>query len=106
MLLGGCYSANKQEENVQSLILEDNIRKAQSKGDYRLYATSGRRLAFPGLDSSQFNEVIRRCGKKYFPNMGDVIKSDLEKSARAKNFQYMALFNKRMVVDCFNQVDK
>ncbi|MGB0898937.1 MAG: hypothetical protein ACPGSN_06770 [Psychrobium sp.] len=104
-LVTGCNSGVKQEANVQSLILNDNIKKAQSQGDYRLYATSGRRLVFPGIDNSKFEEVIKRCGKKYMPNMGDVVKSTEEKNERAKNFQYMSLFNKRMIVDCFNQIN-
>ena len=95
----------KQEANVQSLILNDNIEEAQAQGDYRLYATSGRRLVFPGIDNSQFEEVIKRCGKKYMPNTGDVVKSTEEKNERAKNFKYMSLFNKRMIVDCFNQTN-
>lgn len=101
----GCNSGVKQEANVQSLILNDNIKQAQAQGDYRLYATSGRRLVFPGIDSSKFDEVKARCGKKYMPNMGDVVKSTEEKNERAKNFKYMSLFNKRMIVDCFNQTN-
>lgn len=90
---------------METLILNENIKKAQSKGDYKLYATSGRRLVFPGIDSTQFDAVLKRCGKKYMPNTGDVIKSEAEKALRAKNFQYMVLFNQRMIVDCFNQID-
>lgn len=106
LLLIGCHSSSKQDASVQSLILKENIKKAQSQGDYRLYATSGRRLVFPGIDSSLFKEVNRRCGKKYLPNMGDVITSAEEKSTRNRNFRYMTLFNELMIVDCFNTMDR
>lgn len=103
LCIAGCNSGVKPDANVQSVILNDNIREAQSRGDYRLYATSGRRLVFPGIDNSQFEKVMKRCGKKYLPTMGDVVRTTLEKNERTKNFQYMSLFNKRMIVDCFNQ---
>ncbi len=105
LCIAGCNSGVKPEANIQSVILNDNIKEAHSQGDYRLYATSGRRLVFPGIDSSQFKDVIKRCGKKYLPKMGDVVKTTLEKNERTKNFQYMSLFNKRMIVDCFNQTN-
>lgn len=97
--LFGCNSPIKQD-------VDQHIKTAQVSGDYRLYASSGRRLIFPGIDSEKFDVVIKKCGKKYMAHTGDVITSQKQKLIRKQNIEYMILFNKRMIVDCFNKIDK
>jgi hypothetical protein len=37
---------------------------------------------------------------------GDVMTSEKQKLIRKQNIEYMILFNKRMIVDCLNKIDK
>lgn len=79
---------------------QDEITMALKDKDYRLYATSGRRTTFPGIDSSDIDFVQLHCGKKYMANTGDVIVSQVQQLLREKNVEYMKNYNVQMLRIC------
>jgi len=94
----------KEDVKPKSAI-DEEVEKALSQSDYRLYATSGRRIVYPGIVSEKFNKVMEQCGRKFMADTGDVIRSEQQKMDRKQKLAYMALFNKRMIVNCFNKID-
>ncbi|MCJ8320543.1 MAG: hypothetical protein MJK12_12970 [Colwellia sp.] len=100
----GCSNAQEEPNEFTPLgIVEQDAKSAVNKKDFRLYATSGRRITFPGIDNNEYIFVEEVCGKKYFPQTGDVINSEQQRKQRKMNINYMEVYNKKMLVVCRNQ---
>jgi len=100
-IVSGC--SHSQEHKVNSVSLSNlaiEIESAIANKDFRLYATSGRRVTIPSTSSAEFTEVKSACGLKYLANTGDVIKSEEQRSLRKVNIDYMIAYNKKMLLIC------
>jgi len=100
----GCSNA-QEKPNKQNLLVavEQAAEVAVSNKDFRLYATSGRRITFPGVDNSDYRFVEEVCGKKHFSNTGDVISSEEQREQRKNNINYMKMYNQKVLKECRNQ---
>ncbi len=90
-------------ENIPQQKLVDAVKNAIAKGDYRLYATTGRSTTFPGINAIYFKEVSTLCGKKFMSGTGDVIRSPEQRVERKKRLDYMGTFNQQMIIICRKQ---
>jgi len=108
--LGACNSASSEDDTLSvssfNKEIDKEIREALLQGDYRLYASSGRRTVYPGIGNEEFEKVRKHCGHKFMKHTGDVIRTEQQIIARKQKLAFMAVFNKRMIVNCFNQIDK
>lgn len=99
-VLACSHSQEVQQETVLLSRVDVDINKAVVNQDFRLYATSGRRTTFPGINNEQLIFVTNVCGKKYFPDTGDVIHSEQQRKQRKNNIAYMQVFNEKMLLLC------
>lgn len=76
------------------------VEQALKKRDYRFYATSGRALAFPGLNQDSDARLIAQCGHKFTPNTGDVLKSEADKHHRKNQVAFAKAYNQLMLEHC------
>ncbi|MDK1288356.1 hypothetical protein [Pseudoalteromonas umbrosa] len=110
MLLGclavGCadgYGKHREELSTEMKVqkdVSDAIEHAVEKNDFRLYATTGRRPVFPGLEQLDFEELKSLCGLKYLPSSGDVIKSEQAKQQRLKQYEFAKSYNLKIYARC------
>lgn len=97
----GCSNAQDEPNNItRSGGVNQSVNAAVANKDYRLYATSGRRITFPGIKNSEYVVVEESCGKKYYPKTGDVISSEAEREQRKKTIDYMTSYNQKMFKVC------
>jgi hypothetical protein len=82
------------------LILKNELANALLNKDFRLYATSGRRVTFPGVLVEDTEFVNRYCGKKFMANTGDVIRSEEQKTLRKQRVKYAKKYNQLMLKYC------
>ena len=87
-------------EKTEADNLLDAITLARKNNDYRLLVTSGRSMSIPGVKASNYEAMIKRCGKKYSPNAGDVITSEDQRLARKKLVDFMRYYNEKMLIIC------
>jgi len=80
--------------------LSKAIALAKQNKDYRLLATSGRSTSIPGVDMRNSQTLIKLCGKKYNPEVGDVITSAEQRVERKKHLDFMRQYNEQMLVIC------
>ncbi len=114
LLSSSCSSISSTEGNsaskpkLEEFMLEkdalDDLNKAialaSNNKDYRLLVTSGRSMTIPGVKSSDYQEMIALCGKKYNPATGDVIRSEAQRLARKKEINYMRQYNEQILALC------
>ena len=86
--------------------LNTAIALATKDKDYRLLATSGRSITIPGVDITDVQAVIDRCGIKYHPGVGDVIRSDVDRLKRQQIVTYMRQYNEKMLVICEEKIQE
>ena len=97
----GCSTAQGEKVNTSVLThLDKEIEQAIANNDFRLYGTSGRRLTIPSINNDKVDSIKERCGIKFLPNTGDVIKSEEQRAERKKNIEYLELYNERMLTLC------
>jgi len=100
----GCTNASEDSKELTILKnVEQEIKSAASNKDFRLYATSGRRITFPGINNDDYMYVEKNCGKKYFPKTGDVISSEEQRIERKKKIDYIKAYNFKMLIACRNR---
>ncbi|MCF6439224.1 hypothetical protein L1077_07270 [Pseudoalteromonas luteoviolacea] len=105
-LLAGCADGygEHQNESTTDMTLQkdvsDAIARAVEDKDFRLYATTGRRPVFPGLEQFDFDELKVSCGLKYLPSTGDVIKSEQDKLQRLKQYEFAKRYNLKIYARC------
>ena len=87
-------------EKVDSKVITKAITLAKKNKDYRLMVTSGRNMSIPGINSSDYKEVVELCGKKYSSGVGDVITSEKQRLTRRKEVDFMREYNEQMLVIC------
>lgn len=73
---------------------------AKKNKDYRLLVTSGRSISIPGVDSSDYEAMIKLCGKKYMSKAGDVITSETQRMERKELINFMRQYNEQMIIIC------
>ncbi len=101
---------NKEQGNTVKAVADDmavllnkidaDVAMAISNNDYRLLATSGRRITFPGISNDDFDFAEKNCGKNILASMGDVVKSDEQRAARTEKLKYMKAYNQAMFKIC------
>ncbi|NRA59438.1 MAG: hypothetical protein HRU25_00715 [Psychrobium sp.] len=100
ILLGGCNTTEQTSQQLFDNTLDNELTKAVAAQDYRLYATSGRRVLIPGLNNEEMAVGKQRCGIKFMKDVGDVIKSASQRELRKETVRYMTSYNLRMVKLC------
>jgi hypothetical protein len=96
------------EKNSLDLTTGKNTRlsaalaQAKKNNDSRLFATKGRRVVIVGIDQEHFDQAKKRCGIKFLPKSGDVLKSEQDKADRRANYQFAQAYNQIIIRDCLN----
>ena len=107
LLVSACsYSENKQvviSSPFEDITVEQAIANAIASKDFRLYATSGRRITLPGIAESEFTALKTQCGVKFTEGTGDVIRSASQREQRTQVVHYMTSFNVLMKALCLQQ---
>ncbi len=93
-------SIDEQHETKSANKVDQAIELAIANQDFRLYVTSGRRVTFPGINNDELDHVKDRCGVKYLSNTGDVITSEQQRAERKSTIDFMARYNKKMLLLC------
>ncbi|AOT11056.1 hypothetical protein [Pseudoalteromonas luteoviolacea] len=103
----GCVNDYAQRQTDSSDPVRDNTTKvsqavasALRDKDYRLFATTGRRPVFPGLEKLAFSMLKAKCGVKYLSGSGDVLKSEQDKQQRLERYEYAKAYNIEMYAKC------
>ena len=91
------YEANLTERVAREVQMADELR------DYRLYAFSGRRITLPGLSQDDSEIAKVKCGTKFMPGSGDVLKTAAQRAERRAKFDFAARFNQLVYKLCLNQ---
>ncbi len=101
LLLVACHhpSSSYTENNTKSAV-ELELEQATANKDFRLYATSGRRLTVPGVTENDKASLISQCGRKFMSGTGDVLKSEQARTERKFKIVYMTTYNLKMTMVC------
>jgi len=99
---------NTQASNAQQLNLQDGLLPQQSETlaaaknaqDYRLLITTTRGMNIPGILAKDVDAAIDKCGTKYQPGTGDVIRSEQDRITRKALVTFMAYYNQQMWAQC------
>lgn len=94
------------EEQKSSGELEQAIRLAKENQDFRFMVTSGRSMSIPGLKSEQYQSMVELCGKKYSPEVVDVITSEAQRAERKALIEFMRQYNKQIIKLCQENTSK
>ena len=83
---GPAEEALAQLSWVENWNMEQALEHARAEGDHRLMAFTQRSRAVPGVAAQEIAHLEKRCGLKYMPGTGDVIRSpqQLEKLNKAR----------------------
>ena len=75
---------------------------AIQKGDFRLFAFTGRARTFPGLEDN-VEHIQRQCGYQLLANSSDELNVETALSGRKKLYQYAATYNQLVSNACFKR---
>jgi hypothetical protein len=75
---------------------------AIQKGDFRLFAFTGRARTFPGLEDD-VEDIQRQCGYQLLANSSDGLNVETALSGRKKLYQYAATYNQLVFDACFKK---
>lgn len=78
----------------------NDVLLAEENKDYRILATSGRRVTYPGIAVEKYDWVHKYCGRKFMPTTGDAITSTKQRNQRVQQIEYMRLYNEKMLLIC------
>jgi hypothetical protein len=92
--------SEKTMMNDLEIKVKDELTHALLNKDFRLYATSGRRITFPGVLVEDTEFVNRYCGKKFMASTGDVIRSEEQKTLRKQSVEYAKKYNQLILEYC------
>jgi len=81
----------------------NSLIEAKNAQDYRLLITTTRGFNAPGILAKDIDTAIVKCGTKYQPGTGDVIRSEQERTARKTLITFMAYYNQQMWASCVKQ---
>lgn len=104
LLLTACSPSNPDAESAQENQPMDKVSKAiqqaTAEGDLRFYATQLRGTTYPGLDSKEHIALIEKCGHKFMPGTGDVLKSDEDRQRLKENIAFAEAYNRQLLEIC------
>ncbi len=78
----------------------NDVLLAEENKDYRILATSGRRVTYPGIALEKYDWVHKYCGRKFMSTTGDAITSTKQRNQRVQQIEYMRLYNEKMLLIC------
>lgn len=90
-------------ENEQLKQVTEEVRQAIEAKDYRLYATTGRRVVLPGIVPEQMEQVKQQCGYKKVDDYKDNYSSVDEREKLAAKRDYAKQYNQIMLAHCQKQ---
>ncbi len=82
--------------------VEKHLANAIQKGDYRLFASAGRRTLIVGIDYPNLTQLKQQCGIKFMPLTGDVLTGVDDIKVRNLQLKFARRYNKRMYPYCLN----
>ncbi len=82
----------------QSAEIDANI--AIENNDLRLLGFAGRNHNIPGVSSSEVQNVIDKCGIRYFEEFGDVVKSNNQLTLMKQARDYALQYNTAILETC------
>jgi len=107
LLLAACSNLSpampEDDESALALKIENEIAQAKMDKDFRLYAFSGRRVTIPGLSREEADRAKTRCGTKFMPDSGDVIRTEQQRLERRAKFDFASGYNRQMYRLCLGQ---
>ncbi|KZN58544.1 hypothetical protein [Pseudoalteromonas luteoviolacea] len=106
--VGGCAAEQQRQElestdsaqQKMSNDVDEAIKRAVERQDYRLYLTQGRRPVLPGLEQVSVESIKGSCGTKYLSETGDVIRGEDAKQDRIARYNFAKAYNLQMYALC------
>ena len=111
LLFGSCSASQSVNSSTltdkvtvkKSSEVDTELEQALMKNDFRLYATAGRRVVFPGIANQDIGFVIETCGRKFIAHTGDTLtsdQSDQQRLLRNHQIAYAQAYNQHMIKHC------
>ncbi|MPY26216.1 hypothetical protein FM037_17150 [Shewanella psychropiezotolerans] len=98
--LCGCENQSQLEMDPVQIKVAEAVKEAELLGDYRLYATTGRRMTLPGISMNDNQQAKALCGVQYMIETGDVISTEEQRDKRKYLIDFMTSYNQVIFEKC------
>jgi len=94
--LSGCNHTEDSYPNTDPIETQvaQAVDEARLMGDFRLYATTGRRATLPGISQDDSEQAKSRCGVQYMSGTGDAISTTEQREKRKSLIHFMTSYNR------------